>query len=55
MSAMKLSVRYGVLFCGAAIAGVYLHEIGHAAVGRMDGVATIPTAAKEYVTFFSLN
>lgn len=46
---MKLSIRYVLLFSGALIAGVYLHEIGHAAVSWMDGVPTVPTPAKEYV------
>jgi len=46
---MKLSIRYVMLFSGAIIAGVYLHEIGHAVVGWMDGVAIVPTPAKEYV------
>jgi hypothetical protein len=45
---MKISVRYVLLFCGALVAGVYLHEIGHAVVGWISGVAMIPTPAKEY-------
>ncbi|MFZ0819446.1 MAG: hypothetical protein WAM91_05210 [Candidatus Acidiferrales bacterium] len=46
---MKLSIRYVLFFSVAVIAGVYLHEIGHAVVGWMEGVAVVPTPAKEYV------
>ena len=46
---MKLSIRYIFIFLGALIAGVYLHEVGHAAAGWVDGVAVIPTPAKEYI------
>jgi hypothetical protein len=46
---MKLSIRYVLLFSGALIAGVYLHEIGHTVVGWIEGVAIVPTPAKEYV------
>src|ERR1019366_10149356 len=46
---MKLSIRYVLLFSGAIIAGLYLHEIGHAVAGWIEGVAIFPTPAKEYV------
>jgi hypothetical protein len=46
---MKLSIRYLFIFCGALIAGVYLHEVGHAIAGWVEGVAILPTPAKEYV------
>lgn len=46
---MKLSIRYMLIFSGAVIAGVYLHEVGHAAFGWLEGVAVFPTPAKEYV------
>jgi len=46
---MKLSLRYMFIFFGAVIAGVYLHELGHAVVGWVNGVAIVPTPAKEYV------
>lgn len=49
MSDVKLSIRYVSLFVGALIAGVYLHEIGHAIAGWALGVAVVPTPAKEYV------
>jgi len=31
------------------IAGVYLHEIGHAVAGWLNGVAIVPTPAQEYI------
>ena len=46
---MKLSLRYILLFVGSIIAAVYLHEIGHAVVGWVNGVAIVPTPAKEYI------
>jgi hypothetical protein len=46
---MKLSVRYVLFFSVAVIAAIYLHEIGHAVFGWMEGVAIVPTPAKEYV------
>jgi len=45
---MKRSVRYWLLFFAAIIAGVYLHEIGHAVVGWINGITIVPTPAKEY-------
>src|ERR1017187_1496836 len=50
---MKISVRYVLLFCGALVAGVYLHEIGHAVVGWISGVAMIPRLRRN--TPFNLN
>jgi len=38
-----------LLFSGPLIAGVYLHEVGHAAAGWVNGVALVPTPAKEYI------
>jgi hypothetical protein len=46
---MKLSIRYILLFVGSIIAAVYLHEIGHAVVGWLNGVVIVPTPAKEYI------
>ena len=46
---MKLSIRCVLLYCVAIIAAVYLHEIGHTVAGSMEGVAIVPTPAKEYV------
>jgi len=31
------------------VAGVYLHEIGHAVVAWAQGIPTVPTPAKEYI------
>ena len=46
---MKISIRYMLLFSGTIIAGVYLHEVGHAVAGWVEGVAIVPMPAKEYV------
>ena len=46
---MKAHVRYALVFIGATLAGVYLHEIGHAVAGWMQGIAVVPTPAKEYI------
>lgn len=47
--AMKTDRRLILAFAGAALGGVYLHEIGHAAAGWMQGIPVFPTPAKEYV------
>ena len=46
---MKARVRYALIFTGTTIAGAYLHEIGHAVAGWMQGIAVFPTPAKEYI------
>lgn len=46
---MRRRVRYALIFSVAVIAGVYVHEIGHAIAGWVCGVAVVPTPAKEYV------
>jgi len=46
---MKAHVRYALVFIGATLAGVYLHEIGHAVAGWIQGIAVVPTPAKEYI------
>jgi hypothetical protein len=46
---MKLSLRYVLLFSASVIGGVYLHEIGHAVAGWVNGVAVVPAPAKEYI------
>ena len=46
---MKLSGRYFLIFSAAFVAGCYVHEVGHAAFGWLEGVAVFPTPAKEYV------
>lgn len=44
-----------LLFSGSLIAGVYLHEIGHAVAGWVNGVAIVPTPAKEYILQLELD
>jgi hypothetical protein len=46
---MKINIRFVLLFFAALFAGVYVHELGHAIAGWMNGVAVVPTPAKEYV------
>ena len=46
---MKLSLRHMLLFTGSIIVAVYLHEVGHAVAGWVNGVAVVPTPAKEYI------
>jgi hypothetical protein len=46
---MRARVRYALIFSAAVIAGVYVHELGHAVAGWINGVAVFPTPAKEYV------
>jgi hypothetical protein len=46
---MKHSLRYMLLFSGPIIAGVYLHEIGHAVAGWVNGVVVVLTLDKEYI------
>ena len=46
---MKANIRYALVFAGATIAGVYLHEMGHAVAGWLQGIAVVPTPAKEYI------
>src|ERR1700739_1066885 len=46
---MTFKFRFSLLFIAAGIAGMYVHEIGHALFGWMQGIAVVPTPAKEYV------
>ncbi len=46
---MKGILRYALVFTGAAVAGVILHEFGHAVAGWVQGIAVVPSPAKEYV------
>jgi hypothetical protein len=46
---MKASVRYALVFVGTTIGGVYLHEIGHALAGWIQGIPVVPMPAKEYI------
>jgi len=46
---MKAHCGYALVFTGATLAGVYLHEIGHSVAGWLLGIAVVPTPAKEYI------
>ncbi len=46
---MKPNIKYLMTFTLATILGVYLHELGHAVAGWIQGIAVIPTPAKEYI------
>ena len=46
---MKNRLRFVLTFMSVCIIGVYLHEIGHAVAGWVQGIAIVPTPAKEYV------
>ena len=46
---MKLNIRYLLIFFAATVAGIYMHEVGHAVLGWVNGIAMVPTPAKEYV------
>jgi len=46
---MKVSARYVLAFAGAAVVGIYLHELGHAVAGWVQGIGVFPSPAKEYI------
>lgn len=46
---MKRSVRFLLVFAGAIIGGAFVHELGHALLGAVRGIAVVPTPLKEYV------
>jgi hypothetical protein len=46
---MKAHLRFGLIFSAACLGAIYLHEIGHAVAGWLQGIAVVPTPAKEYV------
>ena len=46
---MKSNARFTLVFVSVCIGGVYVHEIGHAILGWVQGVPILPTPAKEYV------
>ena len=46
---MKDDLRFALIFAGVCIAGVYVHEIGPAVAGWVQGIPVVPTPAKEYV------
>ncbi len=46
---MRSGLRFAAVFAIACIAGVYVHELGHAVAGWVQGVSVFPTPLKEYV------
>jgi hypothetical protein len=46
---MSTKVRYALVFGVAAVAAVFLHELGHVLAAWAQGIAAVPTPAKEYV------
>jgi hypothetical protein len=46
---MKDNLRFAMIFAGTCIAGIYVHEIGHAVAGWIQGIPVIPTPANEYI------
>jgi hypothetical protein len=46
---VKAAARYAFVLLLATAAGVYLHELGHALAGWVQGIAVIPMPAREYV------
>ncbi len=45
---MKDKLRFALVFSVACLAGVFLHEIGHAIAGWAQAIPVVPTPAKEY-------
>ena len=48
-NSVKNDLRFALIFAGVCIAGVYVHEIGHAVFGWVQGIPVVPTPAKEYI------
>ena len=46
---MQGSRRFLVLFAAAIVGASFVHELGHAVAGWLQGVAVVPTPFKEYV------
>lgn len=46
---MKAGVRYSLVFAGALAGGLWLHEFGHAVAAWAQGIAAVPSPAKEYI------
>lgn len=49
LDSMKNDVRFVLAFAGACLVGAYIHEIGHALAGWVQGIPVFPTPAKEYI------
>ncbi len=46
---MQGSRRFLVLFAAAIVGASFVHALGHAVAGWLQGVAVVPTPFKEYV------
>jgi hypothetical protein len=46
---MKQSIRFVLIFLIACVGSLYLHELGHAVFGWIQGIPIFPSPAKEYV------
>jgi hypothetical protein len=46
---MRENARLLVIFATTCIGGVFVHELGHAIGGWIQGIAVVPTPAKEYI------
>ncbi len=46
---VKDGLRFALWFSAACIAGIYVHEIGHAVAGWVQALPIVPTPAKEYI------
>jgi len=46
---MSQRLRFGLRYAGVAIAAAFVHEIGHALFGWLQGIPILPTPAKEYI------
>jgi hypothetical protein len=46
---MKDNYRFAIIFIATLIASCFLHEIGHAIAGWVQGIVVVPTPLKEYV------
>ncbi len=46
---MKSRARFLLIFVASCVGATYLHELGHALFGWVQGIAVVPTPAKEYV------
>ena len=49
LTTLRRSVWCALLFAAVCIGGVFLHELGHAVGGWLQGIAVVPTPAKEYI------
>ena len=51
---MKQQLRFALVFLVACIGSMYLHELGHAVFGWIQGIPVFPSPAKEYVLWPSV-